>query len=769
MVDENEKCNCDSNDSPSSAPFDAYVILDFEATCERGRRIPEPEIIEFPFVIVDSQLGKPVTEFQRYVRPGVNPHLSKFCVELTGITQSAVDQANSFPHVWGEVLSFLRQCHLERDTEGVQAVLDDANVSSQQSPSSGRRYCIVCCGDWDLQTMFPLQLELSRRLLENDATSKSHMKGDTFRSSARTSHLKANTLRTNHFYRTAVSEGYSATSDQLNTLNLVPPSWFHWCNIKHFVSKESTRISLRNKLQVAIPRHIKGMIELLQLFNLPLIGREHSGIDDCRNIASVVCELLKHHCHPLPTAFRDTSLDTPLVIYSPFSFSIPSQTVHPKEREVLRPRREESHPYTDPNSSIFRNVTLPILPQSSSEGLWKPSLWPPSSLDSFTRKQNVGMKVEKQIKPSADSCGAAHIWIKNKEHESGCMKGKNKSSLPQNYSYLSQFGNFEVDYASKTNVDRDSFSTLAPSSSAALLNGCSSKLSASSSSSLVAYPSLLCSSLDVCTEWEVVNQAVEMYTSIFLQESESKKSSRSPSVIHLSKTLSYILRHGALKKGVPMSINGFVQLEHLLNAPVHLRGIHSFAETVVNIAQLVKNCPKQRFILGILKNVVSSKTDECSCKSDKKQTVCSEECKESLTPPPLCIAATQGHSIPGVQALLKRIMRAEEAPIAVHGTDICAWRVICEDGYLSPMNRTHIHFAKGLPSQNGVRSGMRANSTVFIYLNVPKVLETDSNVVLLESLNGVLLTSGEGDTRRLPLRFILKAVDRQGNVLLANN
>lgn len=37
--------------------------------------------------------------FQSYCRPVINPKLSEFCKELTGITQEQVDQADTFPLV----------------------------------------------------------------------------------------------------------------------------------------------------------------------------------------------------------------------------------------------------------------------------------------------------------------------------------------------------------------------------------------------------------------------------------------------------------------------------------------------------------------------------------------------------------------------------------------------------------------------------------------------------------------------------------------------
>jgi inhibitor of KinA sporulation pathway (predicted exonuclease) len=68
--------------------YDYLLILDFEATCDKDRSIgSSPEIIEFPTVILNTKTLQQEGEFQRYVRPTVNPILSKFCTELTGITQ----------------------------------------------------------------------------------------------------------------------------------------------------------------------------------------------------------------------------------------------------------------------------------------------------------------------------------------------------------------------------------------------------------------------------------------------------------------------------------------------------------------------------------------------------------------------------------------------------------------------------------------------------------------------------------------------------------
>jgi inhibitor of KinA sporulation pathway (predicted exonuclease) len=81
-------------------------VLDFEATCWEGEpKKHKQEIIEFPSVLyeltVDKQL-KFISEFSKYVRPVFEPILSKFCKELTGITQDKVDQANPIEIVYEE-------------------------------------------------------------------------------------------------------------------------------------------------------------------------------------------------------------------------------------------------------------------------------------------------------------------------------------------------------------------------------------------------------------------------------------------------------------------------------------------------------------------------------------------------------------------------------------------------------------------------------------------------------------------------------------------
>ncbi|XP_044512466.1 uncharacterized protein LOC123230343 isoform X2 [Mangifera indica] len=72
--------------------FQYFVVIDFEATCDKEKNPHPQEIIEFPSVIVSSVTGQLEACFQTYVRPTCNQLLSDFCKDLTGIQQIQVDR-----------------------------------------------------------------------------------------------------------------------------------------------------------------------------------------------------------------------------------------------------------------------------------------------------------------------------------------------------------------------------------------------------------------------------------------------------------------------------------------------------------------------------------------------------------------------------------------------------------------------------------------------------------------------------------------------------
>ncbi|XP_062196750.1 uncharacterized protein LOC133899718 [Phragmites australis] len=72
--------------------FQYFVVIDFEATCDKVNNPFPQEIIEFPSVLVNSATGHLEASFQTYVRPTYHQFLTDFCKELTGIQQIQVDR-----------------------------------------------------------------------------------------------------------------------------------------------------------------------------------------------------------------------------------------------------------------------------------------------------------------------------------------------------------------------------------------------------------------------------------------------------------------------------------------------------------------------------------------------------------------------------------------------------------------------------------------------------------------------------------------------------
>ena len=79
------------------------------------------------------------------------------------------------------------------------------------------------------------------------------------------------------------------------------------------------------------------------------------------------------------------------------------------------------------------------------------------------------------------------------------------------------------------------------------------------------------------------------------------------------------------------------------------------------------------------------------------------------------IRATQGHSMKCINTedLLTKIEDASKYPVVIHGTFSKFWPLIKPEG-LKRMSRIHIHFAPGMPKEEGVVSGMRGTCDVII-------------------------------------------------------
>ncbi|XP_043825922.1 tRNA 2'-phosphotransferase 1 isoform X2 [Dromiciops gliroides] len=168
--------------------------------------------------------------------------------------------------------------------------------------------------------------------------------------------------------------------------------------------------------------------------------------------------------------------------------------------------------------------------------------------------------------------------------------------------------------------------------------------------------------------------------------------------VQLSRALSYALRHGAVKMGLPMGSDGFVPVDALLQLP-QFRGF-----SLEDVYRVVETNEKQRFALR-------------------------------PGPPGCCssIRANQGHSLQVTDLELTPLRTSQDLPpILVHGTYRRHWPSIRQEG-LSRRGRTHIHLSPGLPGESHVLSGMRRDCEVAVFINGPLAL----------AANGVILTPGD--------------------------
>lgn len=194
------------------------------------------------------------------------------------------------------------------------------------------------------------------------------------------------------------------------------------------------------------------------------------------------------------------------------------------------------------------------------------------------------------------------------------------------------------------------------------------------------------------------------------------------STVALSKALSRLLRHEAVKEGIPISQDGWVPLEHALNYLNSRRGLRCDEATVHAI---VETNEKQRFSL--------------------------REGREGA----LEIRANQGHSIAQLVVDMTELTLDTAPRFAVHGTYHRAWPLIREGG-LSRMKRQHIHLGKGPPGEPGVKSTLRPSCELLLWIDVHRAI--NRGIRFLESSNGVILTEGLGGI--LPPEFFDSVVER---------
>ena len=140
------------------------VVLDFEWTADNRQKVePISEITQFPSVLVklDGPNSRIIDEFNTYVRPVLNPTLTKFSIELTGITQQMVNNAPTLPNALDKYLSWLKKHNLinknnERVGKWYITTWSDADISQLAKELMYKKYTIPKVFDrWiDLKVLF---------------------------------------------------------------------------------------------------------------------------------------------------------------------------------------------------------------------------------------------------------------------------------------------------------------------------------------------------------------------------------------------------------------------------------------------------------------------------------------------------------------------------------------------------------------------------------------------------------------------------------------
>ncbi|KAG7663690.1 TPT1 [[Candida] subhashii] len=190
----------------------------------------------------------------------------------------------------------------------------------------------------------------------------------------------------------------------------------------------------------------------------------------------------------------------------------------------------------------------------------------------------------------------------------------------------------------------------------------------------------------------------------------------------ISKALSYLLRHGALKEKLSINELGYVKINDLLSHP----RLKSSQVTRQDIERIVANNDKKRFTI-----------------SNDNQFIC----------------ANQGHSIPQINNDNLIPLNFEDLKNfeIYHGTFKNKLSIIKQSGGLSRMNRNHIHFTC---KEYNTISGIKKHSNVLVYIDIGKCME--HGIKFYKSLNKVILTCGNEDGM-IPWEFITKVVETNGH------
>jgi len=150
-------------------PFRYLVVIDLEATCDF---CPEPivdasvnsEIIEFPWVVLDTQTLDVVHEERYFVKPDFLEGVTPYCSALTGIARDTVAHSMGLPDVLGKFQDYLEgrfaDLHLGHDCRSFRILTDGMwDVHIQLAIEAQRKGITL---PWWFKEYFDLKVEFDR-------------------------------------------------------------------------------------------------------------------------------------------------------------------------------------------------------------------------------------------------------------------------------------------------------------------------------------------------------------------------------------------------------------------------------------------------------------------------------------------------------------------------------------------------------------------------------------------------------------------------------
>ncbi|KAF1747506.1 hypothetical protein GCK72_023971 [Caenorhabditis remanei] len=161
--------------SSRQCPYDNLLMLDFETTSDGVYHDYPFEVIQFSVAVLDvkSNTISDDVSFNEYVRPVINPKLSSYCADLTGIKQETLDKADTFLNVYKKFLSWLDQNNFE---EKKFALVSD----SRQDMWRIAQYQFRLCRE-PLPSMFRQYINLWRTFGENmTMEERDKLEGNTY-------------------------------------------------------------------------------------------------------------------------------------------------------------------------------------------------------------------------------------------------------------------------------------------------------------------------------------------------------------------------------------------------------------------------------------------------------------------------------------------------------------------------------------------------------------------------------------------------------------